>query len=263
MGDFHETGPTRRFTNRVEDYVAYRPHYPPAAIDWIKRETGLAPGAVVADIGSGTGILARPFLERGYIVYGIEPNDAMRAAGESYLEGFEHFYSVGGTAERTGLPAARVDLVTAGQAFHWFHPAAAAREWRRILKPGAQAALVWNTRRADASAFMREYEDLLVRRAVDYRAVDHRNVDAAVLSAFFRSYKRNSLEMKQLLNYEGFEGRLMSSSYAPAPGHSGYKPLRSALRELFDRHQKNGHVEMLYETELYAGRPAEPGSKTL
>ena len=64
--------------------------------------------------------------------------------------------------------------------------------------------------------------------------------------------------MRQLLDYDRFEGRLMSSSYAPAPGHPQHKPMRRALRELFEAHQNGGEIEMIYATEMYAGRPADP-----
>lgn len=256
MSGYHETDPTRRFSNRVDDYVKYRPRYPAEVLEWIAGQTGLEPGWAVADIGSGTGILSRRFLDNGNTVYGVEPNAAMRAAAEAWLRDNKRFHSVDGRAEHTGLPAGSVDLVTAAQAFHWFDAAATAREWRRILKPGGYAVLVWNTRQIDATAFMREYEALLVERAVDYRKVDHRNVDAGTLRAFYESYTRNAIEMIQLLDYAGFEGRLMSSSYAPAPGHPGHDPMRAALRELFDTRQRDGIVEMRYTTEIYAGRPA-------
>jgi ubiquinone/menaquinone biosynthesis C-methylase UbiE len=258
MGRNHETDPTRRFSNRVENYVRYRPHYPAALLEQVVEQTGLQPGWTVADVGSGTGILARLFLENGNTVIGVEPNASMRAAGETWLANFARFKSVDGRAENTGLPDKNVELVAVGQAFHWFDPDATAREFRRILVPGGRTLLVWNTRLVEASPFMREYENLLVRDAVDYKAVDHRNVNADILGRFFETYTRNTYDMKQLLDYPAFEGRLMSSSYAPAPEHEKYAAMSEGLRQLFDGHQRDGVVEMCYVTEMYCGVPADP-----
>ena len=73
------TNSRERFSNRVEDYVRYRPAYPRAVLDLLREECGLAPESVVADIGSGTGILTQMFLEKGNVVYGVEPNAASLA----------------------------------------------------------------------------------------------------------------------------------------------------------------------------------------
>ena len=87
---------TRRFSDRVENYVRYRPGYPPGALQVLQTGCGLAPANVVADIASGTGIWSRIVLENGNPVYGIEPNDEMRQAGERLLASFPNFTSVAG-----------------------------------------------------------------------------------------------------------------------------------------------------------------------
>src|SRR3954470_13160055 len=128
--------PTRRFSNRVEDYIKYRPGYPRAVVGLLEDECGLTRESVVADVGSGTGILSELFLSAGVRVYGVEPNREMREAGERLLAAYESFVSVDGRAEETTLADASADFVTAGQAFHWFEPASARREFRRILRDG-------------------------------------------------------------------------------------------------------------------------------
>src|SRR5512146_1480557 len=176
-----------RFSSRVDAYIKYRPGYPAGVVETLRDECGLAPASIVADVGSGTGLLARILLGYGCRVYGIEPNAEMRAAGERLLEGYPLFTSLGGSAEETGLPDASVDFVTAGQAFHWFDPLRAREEFQRILKPRGWVALVWNERRLDSSPFLEAYEGLLQTYGIDYNQVNHRNVeeDPQAIPRFF------------------------------------------------------------------------------
>src|SRR6185503_18677591 len=149
-----------RFSSRVEDYAKYRPGYPSELLEILNSECGLSRESVIADVGSGTGLLSEVFLRNGNTVFGIEPNELMRTTAEGLLKGFEHFQSVVGTAEKTTLPESSVDFVTAGQAFHWFDRAAAKQEFARILKPDGWVVLIWNARRVGSTPFLREYEAL-------------------------------------------------------------------------------------------------------
>jgi SAM-dependent methyltransferase len=257
-GDMQPSDATRRFSNRVGHYVRYRPGYPAGLLDVLRRESGLGPSWVVADVGSGTGLSAAPFLEAGHVVHGVEPNREMREAAETLLRGFAGFRSVDGRAEASGLAAASVDLVVAGQAFHWFEPAAARAEFTRILRPGGWVVLLWNNRRVDTTPFLREYEALILRHATDYTKVDHRNVDAARLAAFFGrgGYRRVVLDNEQVFDYDGLQGRLLSSSYVPGAGEPGGEDMLRDLRALFDRHAEGGRVRVEYDTEISVGRLA-------
>jgi SAM-dependent methyltransferase len=248
--------PTLRFSNRVENYVKYRPGYPTGIIATLAKECGLTPNSVVADIGSGTGILSEMFLKNRNRVFGVEPNREMREAGEQLLDEYPGFTSVDGTAEETTLADCLVDLVTAGQAFHWFDRERARKEFARILKPDGWVALIWNERLTDTSPFSRAYEDLLRQYGTDYAAVDHRNVDADAITAFFapQSFTLRKFENRQVFDFDGLKGRLLSSSYTPEPGHPNHQPMLGALRALFDQHQSGGHVSFDYVTLLYFGR---------
>ncbi len=248
--------PTRRFSSRVEHYVKYRPSYPTGMIPFLAGQRVIAPGHVVADVGSGTGLLSEPFLEYGCRVIGVEPNREMREAGDAMLAGHPSFSSVDGRAEATTLREASVDLVVAGQAFHWFEPAAARTEFARILRPPHNVLLVWNDRRTDAGTLMHEYESLLKTFGTDYTKVDHRRIGAEQLGEFFgpEGYREHVLPNRQSLDREGFEGRLMSSSYVPAEGAPGHPELIEACRALFDRYQSAGRVALEYDTRIYWGR---------
>jgi SAM-dependent methyltransferase len=250
--------PTERFSDRVADYVRYRPSYPSELLECLRRNCGLTPQWVIADLGSGTGLLTKMFLENGNKVFAVEPNAAMRAAGEEFLRGFHRLASREGRAEATGLDAHSVDLVAAGQAFHWFDRRRARAEFKRILKAGGWVALVWNER-LTSTPFLADYEQLLHRYSPDYSKVDHRNVDEAALAEFFAPghFRQEVFFMRQQFDWQGVQGRWLSSSYVPAPGQPGHEEMRRELRVIFDRYQQEGQVDWEYKTRVYFGRLVE------
>lgn len=247
--------PTQRFSSRVENYIKYRPGYPQAILDLLRRECRLTPAAVIADMGSGTGILAGLFLANGNQVFAVEPNREMREAGERLLAQNTCFVSVAATAEVSTLQDATIDFVVAGQAFHWFDPEKARAEFARVLKPGGWCVLIWNERRVSDEPFQRSYEHMLKTYSPDYAEVDHRRIDALVLRAFFEpdSYQIARFDNSQRFDFEGLRGRLLSSSYAPEPGHPNYEPMLAALRQIFDANLSHGAVTMAYDTTVYWG----------
>ena len=221
----------------------------------LQDECGLRPESVVADIASGTGIFTRLLLENGNRVFGVEPNENMRRAGEEYLSGYPSFTSVVGTAEATTLPCSSVDLITCAQAAHWFDREKALREFQRALKPAGYLVLIWNDRRVDGSGFAQDYERLAVTYGTDYSEVQRlgRVVEGAEFFAPFRCAKR-VLPNHQDFDYAALEGRLLSSSYAPQLGEPPCAPMLAELRRTFDAHQRDGHVRMEYDTNIYFGK---------
>jgi SAM-dependent methyltransferase len=247
----------QRFSNRVESYARYRPNYPAEVLRCLQDNMGLTPAMVVADIGSGTGLLTERLLHNGNVVYAVEPNDGMRAAAEAALGQYPNLHSVDGRSDATTLPDAGIDLVTAAQAFHWFEPVATRAEFVRILRPPRWVALIWNDRRDDATPFLVAYRRLLDSFNTDYRQVDHKFVaDAEALQRFFApgAYRLYTYPHNQVLDYEGLVGRLCSTSYVPAPGEDGYDGMLAGARDLFDRHAENGKVIIEYETQVFLGQ---------
>lgn len=249
--------PTLRFTDRVGDYVRHRPTYPPALLAWLREAHGVAPSWTVADVGAGTGISSRMFLEAGHEVVAVEPNDAMRAAAEAALGGHPRYRSVPGRAEATTLPDRSVDLVSAAQAFHWFQPEAIHHEWRRILRPEGLVLVVWNSRRLGGTPFLDGYERLLREHATDYQQVNEHNRTPEQMRRWFGAGFRGEarFDNQQALDRDGLRGRLLSSSYAPRPGHPGHAPMLAALDRLFDATAVAGRVLLDYDVRAYVGRP--------
>ena len=246
---------TSRFSDRVENYVLYRPGYPGEALQALKEECGLARDHVVADLASGTGIWTRVLLENGNPVFGVEPNAEMRAAGERLLARFPKFTSIAGTAEATTLADHSVDLVTAAQAAHWFDRKRTRSEFVRILKPGGWLALLWNERVTDSTPFLRDYEALLLKYGTDYQDIRHERTTAEINEFFDPApYQERVFDMRQEFDYAGIEGRLLSSSYAPGPEHPRHAPMLAELRRIFDAHAVEGRSTFAYKTRLYFGR---------
>lgn len=246
-----------RFSDRVDNYVLYRPRYPQEIFDFMQAEGILPATGAIADVGSGTGISAEPLLRRGYKVYGVEPNAHMRAAAEKQFANEPLFESINGTAEHTTLPAHSVDAVISGQAFHWFDRPKTREEFRRIMRPGAYAVLMWNDRRIATSDFLKVYEDFLQMFGTDYKEINHKNIqDPKILDEFFGKgqYREKSVDNSQEVDFAGFKGRVLSSSYIPAQGHPDYEHMLYVLKKIFMRYQHNGTVRIEYDTRIYYGQ---------
>jgi len=248
------TDPTQRFSNRAEVYARSRPHYPPAVLNIMEIECGLKKSHKIADVGSGTGLLSELFLQNKTFVYGVEPNQEMRAAAEARLKVYTWFISVAGTAEATTLREHSVEWVTAGQAFHWFDRTKAKAEFLRILKPRGCVLLASNNRQR-TTAFMRAYERVLQQLGPAYQDSCSRNIPPDAYADFFGStgFKTTAIENHQDLDWEGLRDRFSSSSYTPEQTNPQYEPILAELREVFKNHQQNGKVRFEYLTTVHYG----------
>ncbi len=246
------TDTIERFSNRVANYVKYRPGYPRAIIGHLEKHCGLTPETVIADIGCGPGMSSQIFLDNCNTVIGVEPNDAMRAAAVEYLAEFPSFTAVKGTSDDTTLADNSVDMIIAAQAFHWFDPEATRPEFKRILKPGGYAVLIWNERQLDTTPFLMEYEAFLGKYANDYGAVRHENIGKNEIGGFFQNgYAEATFANIQIFDYEGLRGRMLSSSYMPSESEPVYAEMAEELKSLFAKHAENGRIKVLYDTNVY------------
>lgn len=197
---------TQRFSDRVDNYIRYRPGYPAEILGLLRQRCGLTPQDRIADIGFGTGIFTRMLLENGNPVFGIEPNQEMRQAGERFLAEFQNFRSFAGTAEKTTIEDQSVDFITAAQAAHWFDRAAARKEFARILAPGGWVVLIWNERLTEGTPFLEKYERLLLEFGTDYAEVRHERTSDTI-SEFFAPgpYQIETFRTQQTFDLAGLE----------------------------------------------------------
>ena len=246
--------PRNRFSRRAEYYDAYRPKYPRALVNYLESQLSFSQQAIVADVGSGTGILTELIVQNGNTVFGVEPNEDMRKMAEANLSKYPGFKSINASAEATTLLSSSVDFITAAQSFHWFRSEAAKTEFRRILRRDGWVVVLWNTRKT-STPFLQGYEELVTYIAAEKKnRVSHEDLSEAKMSEFLGAYKKTKLDNSQQLTLRGMIGRLLSASYSPLPNEPHYEELVRRATELFNRYQQDGKVTFEYWTEVYAGQ---------
>lgn len=260
MGEVHSQppfAPTSRFTDRVENYRKARPGYPNTIVDLLHENCGLTQQSILVDVGCGTGLLAQLFCGFGCKVVGVEPNQAMREAGQELLARYPNFQMMEGSAETIPLSGTSVDFITAAQAYHWFDQKEARHEFMRILKPNGWAVLIWNDREFQGSPFADAYESLVQRFGIDYGDVHQRGkATAASFEQFFgnSAFAKATFPNDQRLDHDRFVARVLSASYMPAAGHRQHEPMMEELQRIFRENAKDGFVEMKYTTSVIYGQ---------
>jgi len=205
-----------RFSAKVADYDRYRPRYPDAAIDAVLADVD--PGALVVEVGAGTGQATRALAARRERLIAIEPNSEMRAALMANIPAVDVRDA---TAEATGLPDGCAGAIAMFQAFQWCDGAAALREFARIGRPGARIAIVWNVPDRD-DPFTAAYEDLVDGHGdaalAESLPAGSGTAKQFLSSALVRDARKAVFRYEQPLDALAFRGRIRSVSYLPPPG---------------------------------------------
>lgn len=244
----------RLFDGKSEIYSKFRPSYPDEVISTLRENAGQNQDSVVADIGSGTGILSKLFLMHGNFVYCVEPNSDMRDKAKDFLSSFNNYRLIDGSAENTHLPDKSVDFVVAAQSFHWFDPELSKREFKRILRPGGKVVLLWNNRTSKHDSFNEVYENIIMKFSPKYHGTGSLSVGEEIIEEFLDGhFLLFTLSNLQKLALDGVKGRYFSASYAIEPEDPDYKELLNSLKGVFNKYQENGFVDLEYETRIYVG----------
>ena len=244
-----------KFSNKVSDYMKYRPTYPKEFINYLINELGFSKNTVIADVGAGTGMLTYLLADKVKQIYAIEPNYNMRSACKDYCEEFNNFTAIDGSAEETGLLNHSVDFIVVAQAFHWFDRGKSKMEFYRILKPNGKVILAWNSRVAE-NTFIKENDKLCRRVCPEFEGFSGGIGNGPELfSDFFKNgfCESKVFENDRLLSLEEYIGGSLSASYAPAEGDENYQEFIDGLKELFEKYSRDGIVLLPNKTRSYVG----------
>ena len=246
-----------KFNGMGKIYSKYRPSYPVNFIDYLFTDVGISQGSTIADIGSGTGILTRQLLEKGSKVYGVEPNDDMRAIAEANLKDFSKFKSINGNAENTTIAENSLDYITVAQAFHWFDREKFKKECQRILKHEGKVILVWNTRDNESKLVMENYE-VNRKYCPNFKGFSdgmYGKTNEDDFSDFFNGkYETKVFANNLILDIDGFIGRNLSASYALKSNDAQYDDYVNELKKIYEKYSNNGELIMPNFTRSYVGK---------
>ncbi|NLW89134.1 MAG: class I SAM-dependent methyltransferase [Clostridiaceae bacterium] len=246
-----------KFDGKGNIYAKFRPTYPREFIEYLFVKAQINEQSVIADIGSGTGILTGQLLEKGTRVFAVEPNSDMRRVAEENFRKNLLFTSAAASAEHTTLPERSVDLITVAQAFHWFDRDAFREECRRILKQGAYAALVWNSR-DENSALVAENDRINRKYCPAFKGFSGGTrgpaADDDFHDFFTGGHEKKIFPNNLLFDQSGFIGRNLSASYSLKEEDEQYGAYVTDLEALFEKHAVNGTVTMPNFTQSFTGR---------
>lgn len=246
------------YSRTVEYYGRYRPRYPQTLIEWLKNECALSPEQVIADIGSGTGQMTELFLKHGNAVYAIEPNPDMRRVAEQELHNYSNLISLGATAEATTLPDQSVNLITVGNAFHWFNHSQTRKEFFRILKPHGLVILAWNLERNNGSPFATAFEGFwqkCIDPAARFKRAGERKRSDYITQFFGADHVKEIIfDNYQVCDFEALKGVTLSFLKAPQPEDPRYPAMLDELKALFDQYRENSVVTLEYDTAVFYGQ---------
>jgi ubiquinone/menaquinone biosynthesis C-methylase UbiE len=243
--------PAKLFTSKADIFDKFRWDYAPGAITIILTKSAVNKNSTIADIGAGTGILTKHFLDKVGIVYAVEPNQAMRRVAEEGHGNSPAFRSISRRAESTGLAANSLDLIVVGQALHWFDPDRAPLEFLRILKLEGWLAIIWN--KLGESDLTQSLEEISVR----YSSGKRKRTDSDQLQSNFRGadYQQLSFSVDRKSNWHRFFGGLTTASWAPDAKGPQHESFKKHARVVFDRFNTGGEVTIEVISRVALGRP--------
>jgi SAM-dependent methyltransferase len=227
-------------------YDRGRPAYAEQAVDFALEPVRDRPGLRALDLGAGTGKLTRQLLDRGLDTVAVEPSDAMRKV---LAHRCREAAVLAGSAEQLPLPDAAVDLVVAGQAFHWFDRGRAVPEIARVLRPGGLLALFYNARQ-DAVRWVAALSEI-IRETGDHVSETIGHVQREMPLFDVAGALRATYE--QELDADGLVDLVASRSYAILLPPEERAVMLARVRELTRTHPElvgRQHFAMPYVTSV-------------
>jgi len=232
---------------KAESYDIGRPEYPEEFFDFLYNETSLKKSDVIADIGGGTGKVAKHFLERGNKVIIIEPDNDMLHIADKKLSKYPNYSSFQRTAEDTGIETNSIDCIFCGNSYYWFERGKVVPEFKRILHKKGIVVTSWI-----GSGFFNKYADELSEIYGKYgKPVLRKRYESPVFHT--GTFQEKSLSYVVYQTADEFLHGLLSESDSPAPGTDTYKPFCEKIKELFEKYSNNEKFETAFQAHCMVG----------
>jgi len=240
----------------VQAYLAYRPRFPREIVPFLREHDALTDGAVIADVGAGTGMLAEIFLEAGHRVLAVEPNTEMLDACRVLAVRHPALEVVEGSAEATTLPDASVNLIAVGRAMHWFDWPRAHREFQRILRPAGWVLNASNGHSDSGGPIPNRLSAILRKSRTDSAEADTTRDFEERLRGFLdtSSGQRTTFHHSMKVDFPTLLGYAESLSAIPRPGERGYDGMVAELRAVFEEYERDGVLVIPLTCNLHLGR---------
>jgi SAM-dependent methyltransferase len=232
-------------------YDQYRLPYASEVVRGLLKRIGEV--EVVADIGAGTGQLARRFAGSSRKVYAIEPDSAMRQVASASCAGSDTLDIIAGLAEHIPLADSSIDLIVVGNAFHRFRPEACGELWRILRRAGWIALITYEFTNKAFTEML--FPKLATLRGVAAR-VDkawHRTPPEILFGGgpiYTLNYRQSYTE-----DWTAFFGAACAGIEAPSCDDEEFVAFEALNREVFEAFAVNGIFQMDYETRVSFGQP--------
>jgi SAM-dependent methyltransferase len=234
----------------VDAYDAARPSYPDDLYDAIDGMAGPLDGAVVVEIGAGTGIATRGLRTRGASVLATDIGPGMLARLRAHTPDQP---AVLARAEALPVGDHALDIVCAAQAWHWVDPDRGPAEVIRVLRPGGALAVWWNNVCAQGERWYEEQQDRLEAMSPGYTRVYRDPPMDEPFTPFFAQVDDFSTRWTRTIGLEHYLTWLRSKSYVAAIGNRLEEFLdaeRASMLSAFP----DGRVEEPFEVQLIVAR---------
>lgn len=241
----------------VFDQVAYaydagRPAYPDTLYDAVEKLSGLRlPGAVVLDVGAGTGISTRGLLARGARVVAIERGARMLAALRARSP---HVAAVRGDGNALPLRDRVADVVAYAQAWHWTDAERSLSEAWRVLRGGGALAVWWNIPDGEAASWVRDHQRRLAAWCPDFDYYRGAHLDADAAARWGFDVRSTEIRWSRTVPLEVFLTELRSKSYVDALGAAGVEAFVASEREELPVRSPSDVLEEPYVVPLAVAR---------
>lgn len=241
MGD-NTMANENKFNGKAVFYSG-RPTYPKECIDYLVNKFSLRSDSIIADIGAGTGILTKHFLDLGCSVYAVEPNEDMFEVLNQNLSHYQNIIFLNSCAENTTIPAISCDAVVVGTAFHWFDKDKFHKECNHILKNNKYVAILRIANNTEA--------DKQIDKIKHYSEQDLNEAKEFFGDGFLEHIR---FEYSQSFNEERYINNLLSSATAPLPNDARFDEYVAKCKNVFNKHFENGIAELPFVVNCYIGK---------